>query len=274
MNSRKINCFCVICAFLFLLVLTTCGGGTTSSEDGNDNEPTRTYYMVVPGAQFFSGSPAGSQSATVTATPTVSALTDPTFETGWLVQWAVTWPDITEITVTDIIITIPDIDGYFDYMLSDDELTYEFADITMELVEDSVDQTEWCNHDYRGNGICYAEVPATTTDEQYMNFSAAQFLDASQEFNWSPYMANGYFIYTNSDDDDGGNGGDGDGDGDGDGGGTDSDYCYTVDIGCSVSACTNEDATYSWYIVNGFTVYCGATFTTTCAESAVAYCGY
>jgi hypothetical protein len=80
-----------------------------------------------------------------------------------------------------------------------------------------------------------------------MNFSAAQFLDASQEFNWSPYMANGYFIYTNSDDDDGGNGGDGDGDGDGDGGGTDSDYCYTVDIGCSVSACTNEDATYSWY---------------------------
>ncbi len=237
-----------------------------NSGDGDGSSETTHQYLVIPGAQFFSGSPSGTLSAGAVK-PTVTAPANTTYTVGTTVTWTLDWSLVVDFEVTDIIIDVPEIDGYFDYMLSDEEITNQTTDIDTYVTWDRPETTQVCNRDYRGNGTCYEQADTGVTGMNFTTANVAEdavdLVDLEIDF-MVEFTAEVVTISEMSEDD----GGDGDG-----GGGSGNTTCsdWVAMCSCSVRACS--DGTNSWYDVGSGVYYCASLSNcTSAATNAANYC--
>jgi len=220
---------------------------------GCSGSSTKNQYLKIPNAIFVSGTPVGSLS-TATTKPTVTAPSSTTYVLNTTVTWTVNFSAITDIEVKDIVILVDELDGYFVYPLTDEEITAGTVDIETSVVDTEPTTTEVCNRDYRGNGTCYQKANEGVTG---MDFTAAS--DDGTNLAWAPYVEEIVLIPVAEDDNNNNSS-------------TDS-VCsgWTTMCSCSLRACSN--GTDSWYDVGTGVYYC--TSTTNCytaAQNAVAWC--
>lgn len=123
-----------------------------------------TDRLVVEIGVFIEGAPNG---AAVTAqAPAVTTATT-TWTPGSTYHWHVDLTPITEMTVDDVVIDVPDLGGHFVVPLEDAEIAAGAVDIPMFVSQEAGEPI--CQRDYRGVGTCYTPMTEGTTD---MTFSA------------------------------------------------------------------------------------------------------
>ncbi|MFH0799520.1 MAG: hypothetical protein V2A66_04985 [Pseudomonadota bacterium] len=245
-----------------VVVLAACGKlGTSSVSDSGSNVSGNSavahQYLKIPNAVFVPGSPPGSKGNT-TQKPKVTAPPNTAYTLNQTVTWTVTFTSITEITVTDIIIEVPDLDGYFVYPLTPDELAAGEVAIETEVV-DSKPGGQVCNRDWRGNGTCYGEADTGVTG---MDFTAASYDDAQATFSWTVEVEATVTIESvdSSASDTGGTTG-----GSAGGSGGTCSSTYMVCTACSIQSCCNDSGS-CWYVYNG------QTYSTSAADQIAQSC--
>ncbi len=250
--------------FIFSLVLSGCG--TTTSTGTDDTTEETHQYLVIPGAQFFSGTPTAASTAGSAVKPTVTAPASTIYTADTTITWTLEWSAVIDYEVTDIIINVPELNGYFDYMLSEDEITNKQTEIDTYVTWDRPEKTQVCNRDYRGNGTCYEQADTGVTG---MDFATAN-VDAYDptveivdlEINFEAEFTVETVTISEVADDDGG------------GGGTTGDaVCseWVAMCSCSMRACS--DGSRAWYDVGSGVYYCASISNCTgAATNAVNYC--
>lgn len=252
---------------LVLAGLSACFSSGSGGDDADDDGGEVTHqYLVIPGAQFFAGAPTAA--TTGAAKPTVTAPANKTYTVGNTVTWTVEWTAELELEfggVTDIVINVPEIAGYFDYMLSDTEITNRQVEIDTYVVWDRPDKTQVCNRDYRGNGTCYEQADTGVTE---MNFTAANAgpYDGSVELVDLEITFEAEFtveeVVISEVTDEGGGGGE-----------VGDTVCssWVSMPSCNFRACSNGER--SWYDVGSGVYYCASLSDCTgAAAQAAAYC--
>ncbi|MFH0799515.1 MAG: hypothetical protein V2A66_04960 [Pseudomonadota bacterium] len=236
---------------IFIICLAAAGCFSSGSGSGSDGGGTTTHqYLMIPNAVFQSGTPSSAAAAT-TQKPKVTAPSNTTYTVNQTVTWTVDFSVVTEIEITEIIIEVTDLDGYFVYPLTDAEIAAGEVEIETGLVDTEPTTSQVCNRDYRGNGTCYEQADTGVTN---MDFAAASITGD----NFSTYTVESATI-ENIESSDGGASGD--------------TVCssWTAMCSCSLRACS--DGTNSWYDVGSGVYYCsGVGNCTSAAQQAVAYC--
>ncbi len=257
--------------------------GTTSSGDSTDDGGSTTSaatieheYLVIPGASFIAGKPP-STPATSGSQPTATIKSgSPTIMPGATTIWTVDFEMITEFEITEIIIWTEELDGYFEYELSAEEIAQGWVEIETS-VQDTPPSTSSCVRDYRGNGTCYGPADTGLTN---MDFAASNGVpDGVADtaiVDFSLYFELEVTVYTveeyNTIVEDGSGGTDGDGGSDG-GSYSDGD-CYTVTGACGscdIQSCCNAD-NQCWYNINGSIYNCSGDDCSSAANAAAQRC--
>jgi hypothetical protein len=262
----------------FLLAAGVSGCMSTGSSDGETTESssvetTTHQYLVIPGAQFFSGSPTAAQTGSSATKPRITAPANTTYTVDTIITWTLEWDITVEFEVTDIIIDVPEIDGYFDYMLTQAEIDAGTVSIPTYVTWDVPEKTQVCNRDYRGNGTCYeqADTGVTSMDFTTANIDAydsnVEIVDLEinfeAEFTFETVVIDEY--YDDDYDDDGSYDGDVSGD----------TACseWIPMCSCNLRACS--DGTNAWYDVGSGVYYCASASVGDCtaaAANAAAWC--
>ena len=237
---------------LFLFVLTICLTTLTGCSSGD----TKNQYLKIPNAVFHTGVPVGALS-TDTPKPIVTPPSSTTYVVSQTVKWTVNFSAIVDIEVKDIIIQVPDLDGYFVYPLTDAEIAAGEVAIDTEVVETEPVEKEVCNRDYRGNGTCYAKANEGVTG---MDFTAAS--DNGTTLAWAPYVEEVVDIPVVKQDDNNNNS-------------SGDAVCseWVAMCSCNLRACVDSDGSRAWYDVGSGVYYCASPSNcTTAAQNATAYC--
>lgn len=239
-------------------------GGDSGGSGGGGGTTTTHQYVIIPNASWYTGTATyntvpGSTAPTATLKSGSSILT-----VGQTTVWEVNFEAIVEVEaeVSFVLVTSSDLDGYFTYPISAEDVANGYVDIEVEL-ETSTPTEAVCNRDYRGNGTCYEEADTgmTTADFAVANDSSGTFMLTME--------AEVGFVISETDtedSDDGGSGG---------GGSSGSTVCsgWTSMCSCSLRACS--DGTNAWYDVESGVYYCAAiNDCTAAAQNAADYCSY
>lgn len=271
--SKFIDFFMIACLLGISAGIGGCISSSTSdgSESSDDSSGT-TQYLVIPGAQFFSGTPSTANSGQASAPKVTAPLNGTTYLVDTTYTWTVEWTAEIEAAfeVTDIIIEAPELGGYFDYILSDEEKTNLRAEIDSWITLEKPSTTQVCNRDYRGNGVCYEQADTGVTE---MDFTTANIgtdqigtdlieLEISFEAEFEVEVVTIEEYTDNSDDDDS------------DGGSSSSDAscsAWVAMCSCNIRACS--DGVNAWYDVGSGVYYCTSISNcTSAAQSATSYC--
>lgn len=234
-------------SLITVFALTLCG-----CSSGDDNH----QYLLIPNAEFISGTPTGTQAATAQQVVITQPTNGTTYTVNQTYTWKVDFTAITEIQVEYIIIEVEDVDGYFVYPLTDEEIAAGFVEIETEVVDTEPVKEQVCNRDYRGNGVCYEKADEGVTG---MDFSAAN--GSTTTLSWTPPVEETVLIPVVEEDED------------------DEDYSgatcsgWTTYCSCSIRACVSNDASRAWYDVGSGIYECASpTNCYSAAESAVNWC--
>lgn len=175
------------------------------------------------------------------------------------VTWEISFEVLVEIEaeISVVVITSEDLDGYFEYPITEEDIENGFVDIEMEL-EESVPSEAVCNRDYLGNGTCYEQVDSGVTST---DFAVAS--DIGGTLTLTEFVEVALTIEEIEETSDSGDDGRTSGD----------EVCsaWVEYCSCSLRACS--DGTNAWYDVGAGVYYCTSpTNCTSAAEQAVAYC--
>lgn len=262
-DLKRVAASMVFVISIIIIAAAMTGCIASSSHDSNDSgddsygESAQTHqYLIIPNASWYSGSPSYTLGGGTAPTATVKEGSQ-ILTAGNSVTWEVNFEAIVEIEaeVSIVVITSDDLDGYFTYPITADDVENGYVDIEMTL-EESPPSTAVCNRDYRGNGTCYeqADTGVTSTD-----FAVANDVGGGMQLTAS--VEAGLTIADTSDSTGGGTSGD--------------TVCsgWTSFCSCSLRACS--DGTNSWYDVGRGVYYCASvTDCSSAAERAVQYCTY
>jgi hypothetical protein len=207
----------------------------------------------VRNGQYTAGSvPSPGYSGAPTAT-LKSGSQSPTV--GQSTVWTVSWSTITTFEVEVIVIWMEELEGYFEYDLSDEEIADGYADIEMILTDEEPTTAEYCPQAV-GNHTCYAPADEGVTDAQ---FSAAPIGITATSY----YVDVGFVIGPADGGDEtpaGGNCGES---------GTCSNY-ITCDL-CSIQFCADMSGNMG-YLAGGSCYACSGSNCVSAAQSAVGRC--
>ena len=247
----KNSVFPGLLALCFLLT-----GCDTASESSSNHQ-----YLVMPDAVFIPGPSPGGVAPTAQK-PTVSTTSSTTYIVNQPVVWTVNFTTVIDIEVTEIIIVIEEVEGYYVYPLTDEELAQGWVDIET-VVYDEEPSTQVCNRDWRGNGTCYEKADEGVTN---MDFSAVNSIGCNAEcvstggagITWTPPVEQAVLIPVVVDEDDSYSG---------------DTTCtdWTTYGNCNMRTCS--DGNNTWYDIGEGVYYCAAAGDCTVAAQNVAnYC--
>lgn len=256
---RNVKSFRVLVTVFAALCMVAFLPGCFSASGTSDNTTTTHQYLIIPNSSWYSGTPSYTASPGGTA-PTVTLKEgSPVLTVGSTVTWEVTWEATFEVEaeVSMVAITSDDLDGYFTYPITQEDIDNGYVDVDMEL-EESTPSEAICNRDYRGNGTCYeeADTGVTSTDFALVN-------DVGGDMTGTPTGGVGITI---GEVDTGGDGGDG-------GGSSGDTVCseWVPMCSCNMRACS--DGSRAWYDVGSGVYYCASISNcTSAAQQAVDYC--
>jgi hypothetical protein len=267
---------CLYCPTGYYCSGTPCGGISCKAGAGGSGSGTKQHqFLEIPNAVFASGKPSGSSSNTSQKIK-ITAPSSTTYSVGQKLTWTVDFTQVTDITVTDIIIEVDELDGYFDVPLTQAEIDSGVIAIQTELVNQEPSSGQICNRDYRGNGTCYG-VASADNGVTSMDFSAADYVEGGATFSVTASVEATVTIDTvetanagqagNA----GNSGGSGGGTSGGNTGGGNCTSSYMICSACKIQSCC-DSSNNCWYVYNGTTYSTGAM--NQIAQACVSACGY